>query len=96
MEPDASSPKARYQPEGISGPESEAMYKDQLQINLAKLAFPDATKPMNAWVGDTEDNATLAARFRAWFENPERPHIHLDDVNAQNALLTELRGPTIH
>ena len=70
------------------------MYKNQLQINLAARAFPDVSNRMKAWTDG--DGASLATRFGTWFDNPNHPHIHLDDIAAQDALLRELGGPTLH
>jgi hypothetical protein len=89
-------PKPRYEAEGISGPENELMYKNQLQKNLAQLAFPEAPVPIAAWIGDPNDPNTLAARFSEWFATPNRPHVHLDTPEALQELLAQLRGSTIH
>lgn len=82
------------QHESAAPPPEGLMYKNQLQINLAQRAFPDVSNKMKAWT-DGED-ASLATRFGAWFDNPNHPHIHLDDIEAQDALLRELGGPTLH
>lgn len=82
-----------HQNESAAPPEG-LMYRNQLQINLAARAFPDVSNKMKAWTDG--DGASLASRFSAWFDNPNHPHIHLDDVETQDALLRELGGPTLH
>lgn len=86
----------RYQPEGVSGPEQDQMYRNMLQIKLAERAFPDvdANNRMKAWTDGGD--MSFAARFGDWFDNPAHPHVHLDEIEALDRLNDELRGGTTH
>ncbi len=74
-------------------PENPFQYENMLQIKLAERAFPDVPHPMIAWT-DGEDSP--AVRFRRWAENPDHPHVHLDEPDGLDALLADLGIPTIH
>ena len=73
------------------------MYRAQLQKNLAALAFPEAASgndQMKGWLDGDHDS--LATKFGTWFDAPNRPHVHLDQVEDLQRLLAQLRASTLH
>jgi len=60
------------------------------QMLLATAAFPDAESPMNLWVEEDPQGDSLASRFRAWVDDPERTEDDMQLNVADRARMLEL------
>ncbi|MEK7201165.1 MAG: hypothetical protein AAB737_00840 [Patescibacteria group bacterium] len=66
-----------------------------VQVYLARLAFPEEAKPMNAWMRGEEVRDSLSRRYRAFIEDPEREpsgtEVDTHDDGAMQALLAGIQ-----
>ena|SRR3984957_10988563 len=65
----------------------------QVQVFLAKLAFPHEEKPLNKWL--TENS--YSSRYRAYIEDPARTESEKQvDITNEHALVELLEAVTAH